>query len=67
MMGAACVETFNLKTTREFFESVNSMSEKWEDRGWFSAMFECLPGQRVREISDDATAFPWRGGSNHFL
>ncbi|KAB2110233.1 hypothetical protein AG0111_0g2008 [Alternaria gaisen] len=67
MMGAACVETFDVKTTREFFESVKSMSEEWEDRGWFSAMFECLPDQRVREISDDATAFPWRGGSNHFL
>jgi hypothetical protein len=67
MMGAACVDKFDLNTTREFFESVKSMSEEWEDRGWFSAMFECLPDQRVRKIPDDATAFPWRGGSNHFL
>lgn len=67
MMGAACVKSFDLKTTREFFESVKAMSEQWEGRGWFSAMFECLPDQRVREISHDATAFPWRGGSNHFL
>lgn len=67
MMGAACVDKFDLKTTREFFESVKAMSEEWEDRGWFSAMFECLPDQRAREIPDDATAFPWRGGSNHFL
>ncbi|KAI4621001.1 FAD-linked oxidoreductase alt4 [Alternaria metachromatica] len=67
MMGAACVDKFDLKTTREFFESVKAMSEEWEDRGWFSAMFECLPDQRAREIPNDATAFPWRGGSNHFL
>ncbi|EUC49785.1 hypothetical protein COCMIDRAFT_22563 [Bipolaris oryzae ATCC 44560] len=67
MMGAACVESFDLKTTREFFESVKAMSEEWEGRGWFGAMFECLPDQRVREIAPDATAFPWRGGSNHFL
>ncbi|KAH3911939.1 hypothetical protein HBH56_130680 [Parastagonospora nodorum] len=67
IMGAACVEKFDLRTTREFFESVKVMSEEWEDRGWFGAMFECLPDQRVREIPNDATAFPWRGGSNHFL
>lgn len=67
MMGAACVERFDIQTTREFFESVKAMSEEWEGRGWFSAMFECLPDHRVREIPEDATAFPWRGGSNHFL
>lgn len=65
MMGAACVEKFDLKTTREFFESVKAMNEQHD--GWFGAMFECLPDHRVREIPQDATAFPWRRGSNHFL
>ncbi|KAF6845033.1 6-hydroxy-d-nicotine oxidase [Colletotrichum musicola] len=67
MMGAACVEKFDLKTTREFFESVKAMNEEWAGKGFFGAMFECLPHQKVRELPDDATAFPWRWGSNHFL
>ncbi|KAL0941170.1 6-hydroxy-d-nicotine oxidase [Colletotrichum truncatum] len=67
MMGAACVEKFDLKTTKAFFESVKSMNEEWAGKGFFGAMFECLPHQKVRELQDDATAFPWRWGSNHFL
>ncbi|UQC74785.1 FAD binding domain-containing protein [Colletotrichum lupini] len=67
MMGAACVEKFDLKTTRAFFESVRSMNEEWAGKGFFGAMFECLPHQKVRELPSEATAFPWRGGSNHFL
>ncbi|TEA15221.1 FAD-linked oxidoreductase alt4 [Colletotrichum sidae] len=67
MMGAACVEKFDLETTRGFFQSVRAMKEEWAGRGFFGAMFECLPHQRVRQLPDDATAFPWRRGSNHFL
>ncbi|KAF9877574.1 hypothetical protein CkaCkLH20_04709 [Colletotrichum karsti] len=67
MMGAACVEKFDLKTIKAFFESVKSMNEEWAGKGFFGAMFECLPHQKVRELPDDATAFPWRWGSNHFL
>ncbi|GKT47127.1 FAD-linked oxidoreductase chyH [Colletotrichum spaethianum] len=67
MMGAACVEKFDLKTTRAFLESVKAMNEEWAGKGTFGAMFECLPHQKVRELSDEATAFPWRWGSNHFL
>ncbi|KXH61706.1 FAD binding domain-containing protein [Colletotrichum salicis] len=67
MMGAACVEKFDLKTTRAFFESVRSMNEEWAGKGFFGAMFECLPHQKVRELPSEATAFPWRWGSNHFL
>ncbi|EQB53082.1 hypothetical protein CGLO_07231 [Colletotrichum gloeosporioides Cg-14] len=67
MMGAACVEKFDLKTTKAFFESVKSMNEEWAGKGFFGAMFECLPHQKVRELPDEATAFPWRWGSNHFL
>ncbi|TDZ74705.1 FAD-linked oxidoreductase alt4 [Colletotrichum trifolii] len=68
MMGAACVEKFDLETTGGFFQSVRAMNEEWAGRGFFGAMFECLPHQRVsRQLPDDATAFPWRWGSNHFL
>ncbi|KAK1689680.1 FAD binding domain-containing protein [Colletotrichum godetiae] len=67
MMGAACVEKFDLKTTRAFFESVRFMNEEWAGKGFFGAMFECLPHQKVRELPSEATAFPWRWGSNHFL
>ncbi|OBR06216.1 6-hydroxy-d-nicotine oxidase [Colletotrichum higginsianum IMI 349063] len=67
MMGAACVERFDLATTRAFLESVRDMNEAWAGKGFFGAMFECLPHQKVRELPDEATAFPWRWGSNHFL
>ncbi|KAK2025631.1 FAD binding domain-containing protein [Colletotrichum zoysiae] len=67
MMGAACVEKFDLGTTRAFLESTKAMNEEWAGRGTFGAMFECLPHHRVRELPSEATAFPWRWGSNHFL
>ncbi|KAK8257159.1 FAD binding domain-containing protein [Phyllosticta capitalensis] len=67
MMGAVSVKSFDLKTTRAFFESVKEMNEKWAGKGWFGAMFECLAQHRTREFPDDSSAFPWRWGSNHFL
>ncbi|KAF5555327.1 fad binding domain-containing protein [Fusarium napiforme] len=67
MMGAVCVEKFPLKTTRDFFQSVKEMNEEWAGKGFFGAMFECLPHQKVRELADETTAFPWRWGSNHFI
>lgn len=67
MMGAVSIEKFDLVTTKAFFTSVKEMNEKWAGKGLFGAMFECLPHQRTRELPDDATAFPWRWGTNHFL
>ncbi|KAF5636494.1 fad binding domain protein [Fusarium sp. NRRL 52700] len=67
MMGAVCVEKFHLQTTRAFFQSVKDMNEEWAGKGFFGAMFECLPHQKVRELPDETTAFPWRWGSNHFI
>uniref|UniRef100_A0A4E9DNB2 FAD-binding PCMH-type domain-containing protein n=1 Tax=Gibberella zeae TaxID=5518 RepID=A0A4E9DNB2_GIBZA len=67
MMGAACVEKFDIETTRAFFQSVKDMNEEWAGKGFFGAMFECLPHQKVRELPDETTAFPWRWGSNHFI
>ncbi|KAK8119159.1 FAD-linked oxidoreductase alt4 [Apiospora kogelbergensis] len=67
IMSAACVRKFDLKTTREFFESVKAKNIEFSGKGTFGAMFECLPHHRVREIPDDATAFPWRASSDHFL
>ncbi|KAK7982101.1 FAD-linked oxidoreductase alt4 [Apiospora saccharicola] len=67
MMSAACVKRFDLQTTREFFESVKAKNIEFAGKGTFGAMFECLPHHRVREIPDDATAFPWRSSSDHFI
>ncbi|KAK8051554.1 fad fmn-dependent oxygenase oxidase [Apiospora rasikravindrae] len=67
MMSAACVKKFDLETTREFFESVKAKNIEFAGKGTFGAMFECLPHHRVREVPDDATAFPWRTSSDHFL
>ncbi|CAN8104151.1 unnamed protein product [Discula destructiva] len=67
MMGAVSVETFDLAITKAFFTSVKEINEKWAGKGLFGAMFECLPHQKTRELPDDATAFPWRWGTNHFL
>ena len=67
IMSAACVRKFDLKTTREFFETVKAKNVEFSGKGTFGAMFECLPHHRVREIPDNATAFPWRASSDHFL
>lgn len=66
MMSAASVQNFDLQMTKAFFESVKEMNEKWEGKGWFGAMFECLPNQQTRALPNEATAFPWRG-TDHFL
>ncbi|PPJ49625.1 hypothetical protein CBER1_02190 [Cercospora berteroae] len=66
MMSAVNVKSFDLDTTRAFFESVKAMNEKRDGKGWFGAMFECLPNQQTRALPSDATAFPWRG-TDHFL
>ncbi|KAJ6019379.1 FAD binding domain-containing protein [Penicillium canescens] len=67
MMSAVSVKSFELVTTRAFFESVKEMNERFAGKGWFGAMFESLPHHRTRDIEDDATAFPWRHGTNHHL
>ncbi|GME25721.1 FAD linked oxidase [Neofusicoccum parvum] len=67
MMGAVSVRELHVPTVKAFFESVRDMNERFAGRGWFGAMFECLPHHRTREFPDDATAFPWRNGANHFL
>lgn len=67
MMSAVSVKSFDPKTTKAFFERTKELNEKWKGKGVFGAMFECLPNHRTREIPDDATAFPWRHRSDHFL
>jgi hypothetical protein len=66
-MRAVSVKVFDGATTRAFFESVKEMNERFAGKGWFGAMFECLPHHRTREIADDATASPWRHGTDHHL
>lgn len=67
MMSAVSVKSFDPKTTEAFFERTRELNEKWKGKGFFGAMFECLPTHRTREVPDGATAFPWRNGSDHFL
>lgn len=67
MMAAVSMKVIDNATTKAFFESVKEMNERYAGRGWFGAMFECLPHHRAREIPDDTTAFPWRRGANHHL
>ncbi|KAF7195617.1 FAD-linked oxidoreductase alt4 [Pseudocercospora fuligena] len=67
MMSSVSVKNFDLKTTKAFFESIKYMNEKWAGKGFFGAMFECLPNHETRELPDNETAFPWRHGTDHFL
>jgi hypothetical protein len=52
---------------RAYFDEWRDMNQKYEGDAMFSVMFESFPQQRVREIANDATAYPWRHGSDHFL
>ncbi|ORY63303.1 FAD binding domain-containing protein [Pseudomassariella vexata] len=64
---AANVAKYDIPTMRSFFDGWRAMNEKYEGTVTFSVMFESFPQQRVREIADDNTAYPWRHGSQHFL
>ncbi|KAL9612459.1 MAG: hypothetical protein Q9167_002931 [Letrouitia subvulpina] len=63
----ANVKEYDLATMRAFFDSWAEMNAKYAGEAMFSVMFESFPQQRVREIDDNATAYPWRQGSDHFL
>ena len=52
---------------RAFFDGWRDMNLKYSGEASFSVMFETFPQQRVREIPDETTAYPWRKGSDHFL
>ncbi|KUL82182.1 hypothetical protein ZTR_09565 [Talaromyces verruculosus] len=67
IMAAVSVKSFDIATTEAFFESVKEMNERYGGRGWFGAMFECLPHHRAREVPDDTTAVPFRDGTDHHL
>ncbi|RYP14179.1 hypothetical protein DL765_006540 [Monosporascus sp. GIB2] len=64
---AANVKQYDIATMRSYFDGWRDMNEKYNGKAMFSVMFESFPQQRVREIPDDATAYPWRHGSQHFL
>ena len=64
---AANVKAYDIPTMRDFFDSWREMNEKWDGQAMFSVMFESFPQQGVRERNDDATAYPWRHGADHFL
>jgi hypothetical protein len=66
-MAAINVKKFNPSTMRTFFEELKQLNIRHAQEGWFGAMFECFSHQRTREISSDATAFPWRHGGDHQL
>ncbi|KUJ20849.1 FAD/FMN-dependent oxygenase/oxidase [Mollisia scopiformis] len=64
---AANVKTYHIPTMRKFFDGWQEMNEKYDGQAMFSVMFETFPQQGVRAKSSDATAYPWRDGSDHFL
>ncbi|KAF2181509.1 FAD-binding domain-containing protein [Zopfia rhizophila CBS 207.26] len=64
---AANVKKYDIPTMRSYFNAWRAQNQKYEGEAMFSFMFESFPQQRVREKSDDATAYPWRHGSDHFL
>jgi hypothetical protein len=61
------VKKYDIPTMRAYFDEWRDMNQKYEGDAMFSVMFESFPQQRVREIANDATAYPWRHGSDHFL
>ncbi|KAL8767029.1 MAG: hypothetical protein Q9194_006104 [Teloschistes cf. exilis] len=64
---AANVRKYDIPTMRSFFDGWKQMNEVYEGHAMFSVMFESFPRQGVRAKKDDATAYPWRQGSDHFL
>ncbi|KAF4624419.1 hypothetical protein G7Y89_g13752 [Cudoniella acicularis] len=64
---AANVKKYDIPTMRSYFDGWRDMNQKYEGEAMFSIMFESFPQQRVRERADNATAYPWRHGSDHFL
>jgi hypothetical protein len=64
---AANVKKYDIPTMRSFFDAWTGMNDKYDGHAMFSVMFESFPQQRIREIPDDSTAYPWRHGSEHFL
>ncbi|MCJ1351084.1 MAG: hypothetical protein MMC33_001066 [Icmadophila ericetorum] len=64
---AANVKQYDIPTMRTFFDGWKEMNERYDGQAMFSVMFESFPQQKVRAISNDATAYPWRQGADHFL
>ncbi|KAI1851229.1 hypothetical protein JX266_003304 [Neoarthrinium moseri] len=64
---AANAKSYDIPTIRSYINSWRSMNEKYEGRAMFSFMFESFAQQKIQELPDDATAYPWRHGSQHFL
>ena len=64
---AANVKSYDIPTMRYFFDDWKEMNEKYDGNAMFSVMFETFPQQGVRAKKHDATAYPWRDGSDHFL
>ncbi|KAL8783268.1 MAG: hypothetical protein Q9213_004744 [Squamulea squamosa] len=64
---AANVKRYDIPTMRSFFDGWKEMNEKYDGQAMFSVMFETFPQQGVRAKRNNATAYPWREGSDHFL
>ncbi|KAI4233012.1 MAG: hypothetical protein L6R40_007218 [Gallowayella cf. fulva] len=64
---AANVKSYHKPTMRSFFDGWKEMNERYDGQAMFSVMFETFPQQAVRAKGNNATAYPWREGSDHFL
>jgi hypothetical protein len=67
MFAGACVKFYDLDTTVDFFNDVKEVSEQYEGELEVIAVYETFSTKRTREVPDEATAFPWRYGSDNFL
>ncbi|CAI6339143.1 unnamed protein product [Periconia digitata] len=64
LFAAASAKTFDIDTMCDIFQALESMTA--DDNLRALAMFEVFSHHRAQEIPDDATAFPWRHGSDIF-
>ncbi|KAL8669474.1 MAG: hypothetical protein Q9168_005936 [Polycauliona sp. 1 TL-2023] len=64
---AANVKSYDIPTMRTFFDDWKRMNAEYDGHAQVTAMFESFPQQGVRAKNNDATAYPWREGSDHFL
>ncbi|KAL9085919.1 MAG: hypothetical protein Q9165_007402 [Trypethelium subeluteriae] len=64
---AANVKKYDIPTMRSYFDGWRELNQRYGGNAMFSVMFESFPQQGVREKMENATAYPWRHGSDHFL
>lgn len=65
IFSAVSAKRFDLDALEQLYAEVKEMEQKYDTR--ILVMFEAFSHKRSKEIPDNATAFPWRHGSDIFL